>query len=114
MTNEDKVAEIKTFSCSDVQAVDRASDYHTQWVRKSDHDKALAEKDKRIEANRLYGYRDGKKEMEDEVNKLKNELYRIRCVAERLLNSDDENEISLEENIAGKYMLKVLDGENFS
>lgn len=74
----------------------------------------IAEKDKRIDANRLYGYRDGKKEMEDEVNKLKNELYRIRCVAERLRDSDDENEISVEENIAGKYMLKVLDGENFS
>lgn len=74
----------------------------------------IKELEKRVKSNRLYGYRDGKKEMEDAVKKLENELYRIRCVAERLRDSDDENEISLEENIAGKYMIKVLDGENFS
>ena len=74
----------------------------------------IRELEKRVETNRLYGYRDGKKEMEDVIKKLENELYRIRYVAERLRDSDDENEISIEENIAGKYMIKVLDGENFS
>lgn len=54
------------------------------------------------------------RKIRDDLLVFEDELERIRKVAERLRDSDDENEISLEENIAGKYMIKVLDGENFS
>jgi hypothetical protein len=36
-----KPEEIKIFSCSDVQAIDRASDFHTHWVRRADHEAAI-------------------------------------------------------------------------
>ena len=50
----------------------------------------------------------------EKIRELQNELERIKNVAIRLRNSDDENEISLNMNIAGDFMLQVLNGENFS
>lgn len=50
----------------------------------------------------------------EKIKGLENELERIKNVAIRLRNSDDENEISLNMNIAGDFMLQVLNGENFS
>jgi hypothetical protein len=52
--------------------------------------------------------------LESQLHASKQEIERIRHVAEKLRDSDDENEISMDMNTAGEYMLKVLNGENFS
>lgn len=49
-----------------------------------------------------------------EIEKLKKELARIRRVAEVLRDSDEETTSSMDYNIAGKIMLQVLDGCDFS
>lgn len=48
-----------------------------------------------------------------ERDKLKQEVERLKGIAEQCLDDDEENELSVELNIAGKWMNHFIEGGNF-